>query len=360
MNYKERKSDFIKKSMANNLKEYGFDEFFEKASLNYPNMYVGRVASQSKGIYKVITGESILYGEISGKFNYESTKIIDYPAVGDFVMLDRDTNQNGNAIIHKVLPRKSIFVRMASGTANKQQVLATNIDYVFICMSLNLDFNLKRLERYITLTWNSGAIPVIVLTKSDLCNDIEKSLAAVKAVASGADILLTSSINECGLEELEPFLKEGKTIALVGSSGVGKTTLINRLLGEEKLETRALRNDDKGRHTTTTREMYLLPCGSIVIDTPGMRELGLTGDVESFSKSFDDIDEYFNHCKFRNCTHTSEPGCAIIKAIEDGELSEKRWSSYNKLKQEAEFAKDKESYLRKKNAFFKEIAKKNK
>lgn len=343
--------------MVNNMQGYGFSSFFKRAGLEYETTYVGRVISQSKGIYRVVTDKSELYAEISGKFRYQVKKTIDYPAVGDFVILDRYTNKNGNAIIHKVLPRKSLFVRMASGTSNKEQVLAANIDYAFICMSLNLDFNLKRLERYITLTWNSGATPVIVLTKADLCEDIDTSLSAVKTVALGVDILLTSSIDEGGLEELDPYLKEGKTIVLIGSSGVGKSTLINRLIGKDILETKAIRNDDKGKHTTTTREMFLLQNGSVIIDTPGMRELGVTGDSESLSKSFDDIEQYFSMCKFRNCTHTLEPGCAIYRAIENGELSKKRWISYNKLKQETEFAMDKEGYLRKKNAYFKDIAK---
>jgi len=220
------------------------------------NTYIGRVVSQLKDMYKVIVEDVIIYAEVSGKFSYNTTKVTDYPVVGDFVKLDRNSDEFGNAIIHEVLPRKSLFVRMASGTGNKEQAVAANIDYVFICMSLNLDFNLKRLERYITLSFESGAVPVVVLTKADLCEDVPSVLRDVKSVAIGVDILLTSSFEDGGLEELEPYLKKDKTIALIGSSGVGKSTLINCLSNNNDLETNILRNDDKGKHTTTRREMH--------------------------------------------------------------------------------------------------------
>lgn len=343
--------------MVHNLEKYGFGEYCKNIELEDKHRYFGRIISQAKGIYKVAADDSEIFGEVTGRMRYESRDTIGYPAVGDFVVLDRTINQNGNAMIQAVLPRKSMFVRMASGKSNQSQVVAANIDYVFICMSLNSDFSLRRLERYITLSWNSGAMPVVVLTKADLCVDIESVLSAVSSVAIGIEILLTSSIDEDGLEEIEQFLTKGRTIALIGSSGVGKSTIINRLLGKQMAETRAVRNDDKGRHTTTQREMYLLSNGSILIDTPGMREIGLTSAADDLSQSFEDVERFFGQCKFRDCTHTSEPGCAIFRAIKNGELSEKRWNSYNQLRQENEFALNKEGYLKKKKMFFKEIAK---
>ncbi len=340
------------------LDDYGFKEFGD-----YPEeegIYYGRITSQSKGLYKAVSLDGELLCEISGKMRFDADEVEDLPAVGDFVILDRENSQNGHGIIREILPRKSSFVRNASGSLNRAQVVASNIDNAFICTSLNQDFNLKRLERYITLTWNSGAIPVVVLTKADLCEDIDSKLSAVESVAPGTDILLTSSVDEDGLEEIEEFLRPGKTIALMGSSGVGKSTIINRLSGNQLVDTGAIREDDRGRHTTTRREMYLLENGSILIDTPGMREIGLTSEADDFSRSFEDVEQYFGQCRFRDCTHTSEPGCAIFEAIASGMLSEKRWNSYNKLRQENEYAQDKAAYLDKKNTFSKKVTKERK
>ena len=208
--------------------------------------------------------------EVSGKFRFQAVVSSDYPAVGDFVLV----NWNGSgssAIIESVLPRKGAFVRKAAGEPQQEQIVAANIDTVFLCMALNHDFNLRRLERYISIAWDSGAMPVIILTKSDLCDDLENKLSEVSSVAFGIDVLVTTSTEENGYKELLPLISEGKTIAFIGSSGVGKSTLINRLLGKERLKTNGLRNDDKGRHTTTRRELFLLPSGGMVIDTPGMR-----------------------------------------------------------------------------------------
>jgi ribosome biogenesis GTPase len=295
-------------------------------------LYPGRVSRQSKDRYRVLTKQGEIVAEVSGKMRHEADSTARFPAVGDEVLLDREDNEVGNAVIHQILPRKSLFVRKAAGTSNELQVIAANIDTVFICMSLNRDFNLRRLERYLAIAWDSGATPVVVLTKSDLCEDIETRLDEVSAVAIGADVLVTNALEREGYEAIEPYLRSGETIAFIGSSGVGKSTLINRLNETDHLATGDLRNDDRGRHTTTMRELIALPGGSFVIDTPGMRELGLeSGDL---SRTFSDIEELAENCKFRDCSHDAEPGCAVQEAILQGRLERSRLESYNKLQKE--------------------------
>lgn len=310
-----------------NMTAFGLSERFAVLTTEYPNLIAGRILSQEKGLYRVISARGEQFAETSGKFRYEVGSASDFPVVGDFVMMDCAPNMV-NAIIHHVLPRKSVFIRKAVGTAHNKQVIAANIDTVFICMSLNNDFNLRRLERYLSIGWESGAVPVVVLTKADLCGNTAEKLSSVKAVAMGADILITSAIEQDGYEQVLPYIKEGHTVALIGSSGVGKSTLINRLLGENRIDTNGLRNDDKGRHTTTRRELFLLPNGGLVIDTPGMRELGLWNAAEGLCKTFSDIEELSTKCRFKNCSHTTEPGCAVIAATESGDLSSERWQSY--------------------------------
>lgn len=293
------------------------------------------MVSQYKDLYRIVTEYSEGLGEVSGKFRYEASNLFEYPAVGDFVMVDRMDMQSGNAIIHKVLTRKSAFERTAVGLTNQIQVVAANIDIVFICMSLNSNYNLSRLERYLSVVWNSGATPVVVLTKSDLCNDLTSTLSEISSVAIGVDIIATSSFDQASCGNLLLYLQPGVTASFVGSSGVGKSTLINLLAGEELLATSAIRQDDKGRHTTARRELLILPQGGIVIDTPGMRELGV--ESVDLSKSFADIDELVTRCKFNDCTHVAEPGCAVLGAIASGKLDERRFENYQKLKKEARY-----------------------
>lgn len=312
-----------------NMKEYGLSERFINESTLYENQNIGRIASQDKSLYRLIYEKGELRAQVSGKFRYNAVDVSDYPAVGDFVMFDE--NESGNAIINHVLTRKSAFIRKAAGTSNNEQIVASNIDTVFICMSLNNDFNIRRLERYMGVCWDSGATPVIVLTKADLCDNYDSMMKDLDNVAMGVDIIITSSLND-DITSVKKYIEPGKTIAFIGSSGVGKTTLINKLMGEEIFDTQGLRNDDRGRHTTTSRELILLPAGGVVIDTPGMRELGLEG--ADLSKAFADIDELASECKFNDCTHIKEPGCAVRKAVENGDLSEDRLASYFKLNKE--------------------------
>lgn len=285
----------------------------------------------------------MMQAQVSGKFRYDAITVSDFPAVGDYVMAD--ITGGDRAVIHNVLPRTSVFIRKAAGKSNTEQVVAANIDTVFLCMSLNNDFNIRRIERYMTAAWDSGAVPVVLLTKTDLCDEVDAKIAQIESVAVGVDIIMTSDAEPDGYSQITPYLKVGKTLAFVGSSGVGKSTLINHLLGDDRLDTNGLRNDDKGRHTTTHRELLMLPSGTMVIDTPGMREMGMWDSSEGLSAAFEDIEELSAKCRFKNCTHKSEPGCAVQAAIKNGELSEERLSSYEKLKIENAYSEDDEGYL---------------
>ena len=324
----------------------------------YPERTVGRITLQEKGFYRIRTSMGEQNALVSGKFQFDAQSPSDYPAVGDYVMAscaDPDT-----AIIHQLLPRRSLFVRKAAGTSKTEQVVAANIDTVFLCMSLNNDFNLRRLERYLAVAWESGADPVVVLTKADLCADLPQKQREVETIAMGVDILTTSAMELEGYRQIMPYITEGRTVAFVGSSGVGKSTLINRLLGEDRLTTGGLRKDDKGHHTTTHRELLFLSNGAMVIDTPGMRELGMWDAASGVEQTFGDIEELAARCRFRNCSHSGEPGCAVRAAIRSGDLDGGRWLSYQKLKNENSYAADSESYLAAKEKKFKEVSKINK
>lgn len=319
-----------------NLKDYGLNDRFEQEATIYEGLFVARVTEQHRELYKVISGWGEIDASVSGKLAYNADGQISFPAVGDWVMIDRADGSAGNAIIHHILRRKSVLARQAAGTEQAGQMIAANIDTIFICMSLNADFNLRRIERYLTIAWDSMATPVIVLTKSDLCDDLPQKLEDLASVSMGAAVIVCSSENGDGFDEISTYTGPGKTIAFVGSSGVGKSTLINRLMGQNVLATKAIREDDaKGKHTTTHRQLLQLPNGGIVIDTPGMRELQIyTGNL---AKTFEDIEEIAAQCKFSDCTHGAEPGCAIREAIEDGTLSEKRFANYQKLQRETSY-----------------------
>ena len=341
--------------MTDTLRQYGFSARFEALAAEHPGLTPGRVVSQERGLYRIAAQEGEKHAEVSGRFRYRAENASEYPAVGDFVMLD--WNEGGSAVIHHVLPRKSVFIRKAAGSSRQEQVVAANIDTVFLCMSLNNDFSLRRLERYLSIAWDSGATPVVVLTKADLCGDPAGLMAQAAASAPGTDILLTSAMEEDGYAQVLPYIREGRTVAFIGSSGVGKSTLINRLLGGDVLATQGLRDDDKGRHTTTRRELMLLPSGGMVMDTPGMRELGMWDSEEGVGQTFSEIEALAAACRFSDCTHGSEPGCAVRRALRSGEITKERFDAWQKLRMELAYAADSRSYLAAKEKKFKEIAK---
>lgn len=312
------------------LKTYGWQDNWEAAvqETGYP----ARVIRQDHDLYRVAGAEGELNARITGKMMYEAASEADYPAVGDWVVIDRETDEGGDAAISQILPRRSAFIRKAAGSSQAVQVVAANVDTVFLCMALNQDYNLRRLERYLTIAWDSGAQPAVVLTKADLCTDLPQKLLEVDLASAGCPVVVCSALSQEGLEKVRQLVVPGKTVAFMGSSGVGKSTLINYLLGEERLVTAAIGQNDKGRHTTTHRQLYVLPDGGMVIDTPGMRELQLeSGDL---SRAFDDIEALAEGCRFRDCTHSGEPGCAVQAAVDEGLLAQSRLDNYHKLQRE--------------------------
>ena len=293
----------------------------------------GRVSVQHRGAYDVLTEHGELRTEVVRRLVHEAAGPADLPVVGDWVVVVPGVEE-GSGTITAVLPRFTKFSRKTAWQATEEQVLAANIDIAFLVASMNEDLNLRRLERYLILAWESGARPVIVLTKADLHPAPEIAVAEVDSVAGGVPVLAISSVTGAGLDEMTSYLQPGVTAVLLGSSGVGKSTIVNRLLGEELLATQGLRNDGKGRHTTTRRELIQLPGGGLIIDTPGIREVQLWIADEGIDEAFDDITSLFANCRFSDCAHDREPGCAVRAALADGTLPAERWDSYLKLQGE--------------------------
>lgn len=325
-----------------NLKDYGFmPDMMTENERGIP----ARIVAVHKERYALVCEYGETYARLKTKEYYGGYE--EFPTVGDFVMMD--FVPSGDSRIFATLPRKTFFSRRDPTPGRGEQAVAANFDYVFIMQSLNQDFNERRLERYLTLAWQSGAVPVIVLTKADLTEEYEPYIRIAERIAPDVCVHVVSSRNGFGLEELRAYLKPGNTIALLGSSGIGKSSLVNALAEEELVRVNGIREDDsKGRHTTTHRQLIMLKSGAMIIDTPGMRELGMWDVSEGLGEAFADVEKYIGRCKFSDCRHLSEPGCAIKEAIAAGELSKARWDSYCKLKREAKYSDDKDARMREK------------
>ncbi len=305
-----------------------------------------RVIVQQRNLYRLVAETGEIEGRISGLFRHEAVEG-DYPVTGDWVAVEM---KGDAAVIVQVLPRATAFTRMAAGTAKDKQVVAANVDTALLAASLNADLNLRRIERYLATAYESGASPVILLTKADACDDPKPLIDSVEAIAFGVPVLAVSVRTGQGLAELSALLAPGKTAVLLGSSGVGKSTLVNALAGVERMATKAIREDDAhGRHTTTHRELILLPSGALILDTPGMRELALwdaeAGVAAAFAETTAQVEEIAEGCRFRDCAHDKEPGCAVQAALADGTLDAERWRSFQKLQKELAHAVRKEDPL---------------
>jgi ribosome biogenesis GTPase len=321
------------------LTTFGWSEFFEASFKSYAGKgyTCGRVASEHKNFFRVYTRYGEVLAEISGKLRHEAMHRSDLPAVGDWVVISSRPERD-RVIIHAVLPRRTSFARKIAGSRTEEQIVGANIDTVFLVTSLNQDFSLRRIERYLITAWESGANPIIILSKADLCDRLSDSINEVQAIARGVPIHAISVVTRCGLQDIAQYFTRGQTVALMGSSGVGKSTLINHLTGDDHLKVQTVReHDERGRHTTTHRELVLLPDGGLVLDTPGMRELQLWDSDESLQLVFDDIEALAGRCFFSDCHHQDEPRCAVREALVAGTIDSERYQSYEKLQKELKY-----------------------
>jgi ribosome biogenesis GTPase len=326
------------------LSDLGWDEGFQEkfAEVASPGQVPARVTLEHQNIYTVHTGQEELLATVAGRVRHRVAERHEFPAVGDWIVLDpRPSRARG--VIQAVLPRRSKFSRKVAGDLTMEQVIAANIDTVFLMMGLDRDYSVRRIERYLITTRDGGASPVIVLNKTDVCADLPLCIAEVEAVAGGAPVIALSVRKSESLDALTPHLSPGRTIALLGSSGVGKSTLVNRLNGQDVQRTREVReSDQRGRHTTSHRELIVLPSGALLIDTPGMRELQLWDGGDSVAAAFDDVAAIGIECRFRDCRHATEPGCAVKQAVDDGRLAADRLEAFSALQRESAFVAERQ------------------
>lgn len=321
-----------------NLQQLGWNDHWQHEwnQLHEEPLQPARVARAHGRHYLLLSEYGDVPAELAGRLRHEADSSADLPAVGDWVGAAIRPDEQSATIV-RVLPRRSCFSRNSSGSATQQQIIAANIDVVFLVAGLDGDFNPRRIERYLAAAWTSGATPVIVLNKADLADDLPSRIDAVMCVAPGVAVHAVSAASGEGFDQLAPYASPGRTVALLGSSGVGKSSIINCLLGRERQQTAAVReHDSRGRHTTTSRELILLEAGGLLIDTPGMRELQVWSEAES-PAGFSDIDQLAAGCRYRDCGHCSEPGCAVRAAIESGELEPDRLDSFFKLQREMRY-----------------------
>ncbi len=323
---------------------YGWSETLQNQFSDHTTagLAPARVLAQHRGLWRLVGEAGEMDAELSGRF-HRTAEAGGFPAVGDWTAVSLASGHE-RALVHHILPRRTAFTRRAAGPAGGEQVVAANIDVAFLVAALNADFNVRRLERYLASAWQSGAEPVIVLTKTDLCPDRSAALDAAEAIAFGTPILPVSALTGEGVEALAAWLAPGRTGVLLGSSGAGKSTLVNTLAGADLMSVGAIREDDaRGRHTTSHRELFLLPSGGLILDTPGMRELGLWDAGEGVGAAFADVEALAAACRFVDCGHRAEPGCAVNAARASGALEEDRWQSWLKLQKELAFQEAKEN-----------------
>ena len=322
-----RQSEQQREPALTTLASLGFDDFFASQLAQLDSAWVpARIVSEGQSSFHVAGCRAPL-ADLSGRL-LKSLNKLSRPVVGDWVAVIDGADR---ASIQHVLERRTTLVRRAAGTKSEPQVVAANVDVFFVVTAANRDFNERRLERYVTAVWNSGAEPVVVLNKIDLDTDLEPMLEAIERAAIGVPVVRASAATGAGLDELREHIGPGRTVSFIGSSGVGKSSLTNRLLGRDVQAVAGLRNDDRGRHTTTARQLIELEGGGVLIDTPGMRELGLLDDAGGIETSFTDVLAFAERCKFRDCAHAGEPGCAVTAAVARGELPAERFAGYRKL-----------------------------
>ncbi|NBD26178.1 ribosome small subunit-dependent GTPase A [Paenibacillus sp. T1] len=311
-----------------------WQHLFDAAPKPIGGLVPARVTAQFTNQYRIGAGEGEFSAEVSGKFQFQAASRSDFPAVGDWVVAQPLPGER-RAVIHGVLPRRTAMIRRAAGSVPEEQVIGTNIDILFIVNALNGDYNVRKIERYLVAAWESGSAPIVLLTKADLCEDVQSRIAEVASAAPGVPVHAVSAIEDQGRQALLPYLQPGRTIAVTGSSGAGKSTLLNWLAGEERQTVQGVREDDaRGRHTTTHRELFPLPGGFIMMDTPGMRELQLWESESGWQEAFAEIEALAASCRFRDCRHEAELGCAVKNALRDGTLDEHRYASYKKTGRE--------------------------